>query len=350
MRDLSRRSLLLAPAAMAAVSDPLRLPRKVRVGILGFEGHTGEITGPLPRLPDVEVVAYWDSRGRKQAKLSQAKQYSDWREMLDREKLDVVSVTNNNGERAGAIIEAANRKMNVVAEKPLSIDRKGLASVREAVERNRISLGMLLPMRYEPRFLALKKIVSEGTVGEILQIAGQKSYKLGNREPWYRKTETYGGSITWVGIHMLDLMRWTSGREFTAVAGFETKPAFNVGDMETATASVLQLDNGGLATLRVDYLRPETAKTHGDDRLRLAGTKGIVEYQESTGVTLMTADAPPRVIQDLPPAQSLFIDYLNATYNRAAPTLPLPDIYRICEITLAAEEASNRGAKIEIPR
>ena len=60
--------------------------------------------------------------------------------------------------------------------------------------------------------------------------------------------------------------------------------------METATASVLQLDNGGLATLRVDYFRPETAPTHGDDRLRLAGTKGIVEYQASTGVTLMTAD------------------------------------------------------------
>ena len=57
---------------------------------------------------------------------------------------------------------------------------------------------------------------------------------------------------------MLDLMRWTSGREFTAVAGFETRKGREVGEMETATASVLQLDNGGLATLRVDYFRPET--------------------------------------------------------------------------------------------
>jgi hypothetical protein len=44
----------------------------------------------------------------------------------------------------------------------------------------------------------------------------------------------------------------------------------------------------------------------------------------------------------------LFIDYLNATYNGKAPTLPLTDIYRICEVTLAAEEASNRGAMIRI--
>jgi predicted dehydrogenase len=348
MRDFPRRSILLAPVALAIAADPVRLPKKIRVAILGFEGHTAEITSPLNRLPDVEIVAYWDSQGKKQAKLGTAKPYTDWREMLDREKLDVVAITNNNGERAGAILEAAKRKINVVAEKPLAIDRASLSQVREVVERNKISLGMLLPMRYEPRFLALKKIVSDGMVGEILQIAGQKSYKLGNRDAWFRKTSTYGGSITWVGIHMLDLMRWTSGREFTAVAAFETRKGRDVGDMETATASVLQLDNGGLATLRVDYLRPETAVAHGDDRLRLAGTKGIVEYQESTGVTLMTAHAAPKVISELPPAQSLFIDYLNATYNGKAPTLPLSDIYRICEVTLAAEEASNRGAMVRI--
>lgn len=348
MQDLTRRSILFAPAAMAAAAETVRLPKKIRLGILGFEGHTAEVIEPLPRLPDVEIVAYWESGGKKQAKLGSAKQYSDWREMLDKEKLDVVSITNNNGERAGAILEAAKRKINVVAEKPLAIDRAGLAQVREAVERNRISLGMMLPMRYEPRFLALRKVVAEGHVGEILQIAGQKSYKLGNRAPWFRKTSTYGGSITWVGIHMLDLMRWTSGREFTSVAGFETKRGKDVGDMEIATASVFQLDNGGLATLRVDYLRPETATTHGDDRLRLAGTKGIVEYQASTGVTLMTSDGAPKVISELPPAQSLFVDYLNATYNGKAPTLPLADIYRICEVTLAAEEASNRGAMVRI--
>ena len=83
-------------------------------------------TGPLDRLPDVEIVAYWDSGGKKQAKLGSAKQYSDWRDMLDREKLDVVAVTNNNGERAGAIVEAAKRKIHVVAEKPLAIDQRVL--------------------------------------------------------------------------------------------------------------------------------------------------------------------------------------------------------------------------------
>jgi len=350
MGDLSRRAILLAPAALAAAPEPpVRLPKKIRAAIIGFEGHTGEVTSSLPRLPDVELTAYWTSDGKPQNRLSSAKQYTSWQELLDKEKLDVVSVTNNNGERAQVILEAAKRKINVVAEKPLATTREDLHAVRRAVESSGISLGMMLNMRYLPKFLALKKIVSEGTIGEVLQIASQKSYKLGERAPWFKKAATYGGSITWVGIHMLDLMRWTSGREFTSVAGFETRRGRDVGDMETATASVLQMDNGGVATLRVDYLRPETAASHEDDRLRLAGTKGIAEYQASTGVTLVTTGEKMKTITDLPPAGSMFIDYLNATYNGKAPTITVQDIYRICEITLAAEEAANRGAIVRIP-
>src|SRR3954469_1642273 len=109
---------------------------------------------------------------------------------------------------------------------------------------------------------------------------------------------------------MIDLMRYTSGREFTEAVGLQTHIGFpELGEMENVTASIFKLDNGGLATLRMDYLRTESAATHGDDRLRLAGTKGVAEYQESTGVTLMTTSQKPQVIESLPKRQSVFIDF-----------------------------------------
>jgi predicted dehydrogenase len=365
MRDLSRRGLVLSPLALAAQAaaqapaaqapgakaappQPVRMPKKIRVGVLGLEGHTNQIYGPLNLLPDVEVVAYWSSDSTQFRRIPGAKRYDDWKAMLDSEKLDVVAVTNNNGERAQAIIEAARRKINVMAEKPLATDRAGLQQVRQAIDKNGISIGMMVDKRFDPRFMALKKIVADGTIGEVIQIASQISYKLGTRAPWFQKTSTYGGSITWVGIHMLDTMRWTSGREFVAVGGFETRKGRNVGEMETATASVLQLDNGGVATLRVDYLRPETASSHEDYRLRLAGTKGIAEFQFANGVTVITGDGPMRTITDLPPAEWLFVDYLNATYNGKTPKTTKDDIYRICEVTLAAEEAANKGIMVRI--
>src|SRR5439155_548896 len=40
-----------------------------------------------------------------------------------------------------------------------------------------------------------------------------------------------------------------------------------------------QLDRGGTGIVHADYFRPEKTPTHGDDRLRVAGTKGIVEVR-----------------------------------------------------------------------
>ena len=47
-------------AARAADQQIVRLPKKLRLAIIGLEGHIGEILGPLDRLPDVELVAIQD--------------------------------------------------------------------------------------------------------------------------------------------------------------------------------------------------------------------------------------------------------------------------------------------------
>jgi hypothetical protein len=143
---------------------------------------------------------------------------------------------------------------------------------------------------------------------------------------------------------MIDQMRWTSGRDLVEVAGFQSRVGFpELRDMENVTGSVFRLDNGGTATLRMDYFRPETASSHGDDRLRLAGTRGVLEYMGATGVTLMTPSAPPAKIIELPPPGSVFRDYLLATYKGAAPSITEDDIWRINEITIAAHQAAETG-------
>ena len=344
-----------AGGAALAAPEPLRLSRRVRIAILGFDGHPEEILRPLPQLPDVEVVAVSDpdpkvtARAVKNSRLAQAKQYSDYRRMLDAEKLDLVAVCNPNGDRAEAILACVARKLNVIAEKPRAVEWRDLDRVKKAVSESGIKLGMLLPMRYSPSYLALKKIVEAGEIGEVAQIAAQKSYKAGGRPAWMRSRKTYGGTIPWIGIHMIDLMRFTSGREMTAVASFQTRIAFpEIGDMENVTGSLFKLDNSGIGTLRMDYLRPQTAPTHGDDRLRLAGTKGVAEYQAGTGVTLMSGARKPETIRDLPPQGSVFLDYVQYAYNGAAATLTLADIWRTNEIVLGARDAAEKGEIVRL--
>lgn len=342
-----------ALAARAAEKTIVRLPQKVRLAILGLEGHISEILGPLDRLPDVELAAVQDPNAALVAQVREkhasARPYSDWRELLDREKLDMVGVCGTNGERAEILMACAQKKLHIVAEKPLAITIADLERVKRAVAENGVRLTMLISMRFQANYRALKEIVDSGAIGEVAQMSAQKSYKLGERPDWMLRRATFGGTIPYIGIHMVDLMRWTSGRELVETVSVEGRVGFpKLGEMENTTSTIFRLDNGGTAALHMDYLRPETSPSWGDDRLRLAGTRGVAEYQAATGVTLVTDKHGPRTVTELPASGSLFLDFLGSVYNNSRLVLELKDIYRVNEIVLDAREAADRREVIQI--
>ncbi|MCZ2150974.1 MAG: Gfo/Idh/MocA family oxidoreductase [Bryobacterales bacterium] len=352
----SRRQMMAASSL--AFSPPLRaevrLPRKVRLGLLDLEGHVGEVISRLPQVPDIEVVAIAHpdagvvNRQMRNPRLARAKHYTDWRRMLDQEKLDLVSVCNANGPRAGAILACLDHKLDIIAEKPLALTRSDLDNIRGKLKAGGTKLGTLLPMRFDSSYLGLKKVAGE--LGEVINISSQKSYKAGVRPEWMRRYSTYGGTIPWIGIHMIDLMRFTSRREMMEAFSYKAHISApeGIGDMENTTGTIFQLDNGGVATLHMDYCRPESASTHGDDRLRLAGTKGVAEYMAATGVTLIVEGRKAEVIRDLPPSGSVFLDFLEYAYNGKPTALPFEDIYRANLITIAAEEAAVQKRAVKV--
>jgi predicted dehydrogenase len=348
--------LAMAATGMPARAALVRLPRKVRLGIIGYDGHLSEILTHLPDFPDIELIAVADAGSDSRAIASalenpiaaRARRYPDYPEMLQRERLDCVAICNNNGARAAAILACAGRNLDFIAEKPFAVTRREFETVVAAVEKNRVHAGMLLPMRFDPPYLAMKRIVDSGEIGEVGQIDAQKSYQLDVRPEWQKHAQTYGGTILWIGIHMIDLMAFTSGREFTQAASFQGHVGFpELGDMQNATASIFRLDNGGTATLRMDYFRPQSAKGHGDDRLRLAGTKGIVEYREDSGVSVLGSKGK-RTIDSLPQQRSVFADFILSAYAGAPTALPWRDILHANQWTLAAHQAAETGTVVAI--
>jgi len=342
-------------AAQAAIQPIVRLPQKVRIAIIGLEGHIGEVLGPLDRLPDVELVAIQDRDPSLMREVANSKHgaharlYGKWQDLLDGEKLDIVGICGTNGERAEIILECARRKLNVVAEKPLAITASDLERIQKAVADSGIRLTMLIEMRFLGQYRALKQIVESGEIGEVAQMGAQKSYKLGERADWMRHRSTYGGTIPYIAVHMVDLMRWTSGRELVETVSLQSRVGHSeLQEMENVTATLFRLDNGGIAALRMDYLRPDTAPTWGDDRLRLAGTRGVAEFQEAAGLTLVTDKRPPRQVTEWPPDQSLFIDFLNSVYSGHIAGLSLRDIYRVNEIVLAARDAADQHRFVQM--
>lgn len=183
--------------------------------------------------------------------------------------------------------------------------------------------------------------VASGAIGDVLLVSAQKSYKITKRPDWFKTRKLFGGTIPWIGIHMIDAMRWVSGREFTEAASYQARLGFpSVGEMETVTTTLLRMDNGGPAVLHMDYCRPSTAPTHGDDRLRLAGNKGVLEYRADSGIVLMNDSGKPATVEPLPYAEGLFIDFLEMVYGGKPNDLRTEDVFRLTEIVLQAREAA----------
>lgn len=340
---VSRRTILGSVTALPgwAAAATLELPKPVRVLILGTEGHVSEVTGPAKKFPgQIEVLETVRDASRGP---------ETYRSKLDTLKPDVVAVCTHDGARAATILECVERKIPFIAEKPFAMNLADLAKIRQGVERHQLKMTIMLPLRFTPHFQALRQIVASGEIGEIAQIEGQKSYKQGDRDDWKNRAESFSGIIPWVGIHMLDLMRWTSGREFVEAAAFQSRLEHaEIGIRENTAAVLYRMDNGGVAVLRMDYLRPNTAPTHDDDRLRLAGTKGVAEYQRATGVTVIPANGKPRKVEPLPEEGSLFADFLRHLYQGAPEPISRADIFRTNEIVLKSRDIANKRQVVKI--
>lgn len=355
LSSFSRRSWFLSALAAPLLAEPLRLPQKIRLAIIGQDGHIGDILSPLPNLPDVEIVSFSETSAPalatlgKRRELAAAKGYLDYRRMLDEQKPDVVAVVNDDGARAAAVLAIVERGIHCIAEKPLAITRPDLNRIKAAVRKSPGRFSMLVPLRFASPFAAVRQVVASGEIGDVLLLGGQKSYKRGASSEWKNKRASYGSTMLWIGPHLIDLFHFASTRKMTEAFCWQTNVADpTLGDRENVVGAVFRLDNGGIAELRMDYLRPDSAPTHEDDRLRVAGTKGVVEYTAATGVTILADGQKPRRLEQLPPARNIFLDFVDSIYNHAKPGLTVEEIFHVSDVIQAAEDSSRSGRPVKV--
>ena len=229
---------------------------------------------------------------------------------------------------------------HLLLEKPFATSEDEAWQLVHAARRNARTVGICHVLRFAPFYAAVRARVAEGAIGEVCQAAMQKSYRLGERPEWQRSRETFSGIIPFVGIHALDLIRWVTGRDFTQGAAW----CSNVGhpamrDLEDNACVALQLDNGASASARLDYCRPAKAPTHGDDRLRVAGNEGVIEWMYTADqLTLLTNSEEPRVVELDEPIDQ-FANFVSSFYEGTPSWVPAEDCIRMTEICLRLRDA-----------
>ncbi len=329
----------------------------MKLAMIGAQGHVRFVLDSPALGRDVELVAaarHGDDDATDYAAWKPGGElaiYDDPVRMLDAVQPDVVCVCMPLYRNAEASTAAAERGCHVFSDKPLATELADLRRLREATERAGVRIAAMFNMRCAPPYQAVRQIVAEGGIGGPVLASVQKSYPFGTRPDFYRRRQTYGGTIPWIAIHALELIRFTTGERFVRVAAMHgnlSQPDYP--GAEDHGGLLLELTGGGHAVVRFDYLRPKAPgvqRRHGDDRLRIAGTEGIVEVvEEGTAVRLTTPTevlAPP-----LPPGVDLFADFIASVRGGGECIVTPADAFEITEAALKARHAADTGTIVDL--
>ncbi len=275
--------------------------------------------------------------------------FDNYPQMLSELKPDVAVISTRLDCIADVAMDAARAGCHLICEKPLALNSKKLLALYEIVTRSGVRLCAMLSMRSESPFVAAHDLYQRETIGEAVMINARKSYKWGTRPEWFNSLAMYGGTIGWVGIHALDMINYITGLEFTCVSAMGSN--FCHAERQACDDNcgmLLELSNGGHATVSVDLLRPDAAETHGDDWVRIVGTKGIIEASGSARVcTLHKGSKTPEAVL-LPAKPSIFETFLLSLMDNRASVLNARTAFMLTDTCHCAQESLKRRKRVNI--
>ena len=177
------------------------LEEKLRVGLVGVahphvwgilaslkEGNLGTLCAA-----SLDKPAQDSDKERLRREHNLAKTYSDYREMLDKENIDVVFSYTDHILRAPVTELAASRGMHVMVEKPMAYNLKDADRMLEAAEKNKVKLMVNWPTMWSAAYRKTRELVEDGTIGRIFHIRTRVGHNSCEKE-------SYAGScFQWMG-------------------------------------------------------------------------------------------------------------------------------------------------------
>jgi predicted dehydrogenase len=313
----SSRVFQVIVAFFVIASGAIGAEKKIRVGLYGSNGH--QLNVARFNFPDAQLVAV---AALKQGTVPEGvKRYATLDELIADPNVDLVSLCSpRRADQARDAIRCLEAGKHVYAEKPCALTEKELEGILAVAKRSGKEFHEMAGTAFAPHYAIMRKLVREGAIGDVIQVFVQKSYKYGQARPQDEALD--GGQFLQAGIHAARMIEHVGGVRMKSVTGWETKfGSPEKGEGRTASAAQIALENGGIATIIINYLNPGiTQMPHGNETLRIFGTKGFIESDEDGARTrLVTKDGVVAPLEKVPG-----MDYFDAVAKHLATGAPMP--------------------------
>jgi len=272
------------------VSHVIRSEDEISIGLLGLSHlHPPSYMSLFQAIPGTAVVAAADANppvlGRWLQKFPM-RGYADWRELLEKERLDLAVIFLPHDDCPEAAVASAARGVHVLVEKPMAASAGGVRRMIDAAEKAGVILSTPYVWRYHPVIRQMKKFIEEGITGRIVGCVGRcaagrlSRYIEGNAGWMLEKARSGGGPMLNLGVHWIDLYRWLLADEVSGVIGKNVRVSQEY-DIEDNSFALLTFSRGTVLALDISYTVPDSYPFGRDLYLALRGTTGVLSWSPS---------------------------------------------------------------------
>jgi predicted dehydrogenase len=297
-------------------------------GWIGFGKHLPS----LAKQPDAEITGCCDiikERAEQAAKEfgTKTKVYTDYREMLKDESIDVIHIATPNMTHRELTVTALEAGKHVLCEKPMAVLAEDAKAMLAAAKKAGKKLTIGHQWRYRPACMYLRELSLQGYFGEIY-FAKSHSVRRGGVPTWgdyLIKTRNGGGCLADVGGHSLDLTLWVMNNyELKSVTATMYRKLWdrpegnmwgpwdpNKFEVEDAAFGFITMKNGATIIEECSWALNMTEPGVGDMKTTICGTKAGADMDDPGGLKINSVEAGKQVVKhptlSFPPIKSVYV-------------------------------------------
>jgi predicted dehydrogenase len=347
--------------------------KTLRVGLIGSGGivRGAHLKPGWLAVPDAKIVAVCDIHEETARKLAAdfniPHTFTDFRDLLELDEIDVVDICTPNKVHTPAVIAALEAGKHVLCEKPLAVSTAEILAMKEALRKTDRLLMTAQHHRFSEISVAIKSWVDTGALGEVYH-----SRVNATRRNWLPVSPGFinpalsgGGPCMDIGVHALDTALWlmnfprpvrVSGRAHTNFAkGFEIPGGWGEWDrtlfgVEDFASGYIHFSNGSTMALEASWLQHQEKE---DFSATLLGKKSSIQWPNGTfhtvtNRTLIDGHVLPHAGRK-PAHTEEIIAFAEAIRNGKPSPVPLEQTIYVIAILEAIMQSSQLNQEVLLP-
>jgi len=203
--------------------------------------------------------------------------YSDYREMLRKEVINVCVVSTESGYHAEITLQCLNLKKHVLVEKPMAMSIIDADKMIQTAQKNNLKLAVCHQNRFNPPIQKLKQAIDKGRFGRIFagtaRILWNRNKEYYDKANWRGTWKLDGGCLMNQCTHNIDLLQWMVDSEINSVYGQTGNYLHPYIQTEDYGSIIIKFKNGAIGNIEGTVcVYPKNL----EETLTILGEKGTV--------------------------------------------------------------------------